>query len=369
MIELVDLRAQYEANKAAIDQRIQAVLAHGRFIMGPEVAELEERLEALTGAHHCVTVSSGTEALLIAMMALGITSGDEVVTTPFIFIAPVEAAVRLGARPVFCDVEPDTGLLDATLLEAQLTRRTKAIVPVSLYGQPCDMDAINALAERHGLSVIEDAAQSFGGSYRGRASGVLCTFGCTSFFPTKPLGCYGDGGALFTASAELARAAREIRVHGQSARYQHGRVGTNGRMDTLQCAVVLAKLERFTWEMARRRQLAARYDDLLTGLSAKPLRVAPGRESAFAQYTVLVDEREAVARSMRDAGVATTIHYPALISEQQPYLDRDATARLPRAQSLTARVLSLPLHPFLTDGDQRTIARALRAALKDAGSG
>ena len=238
-----DLKAQYLALKSQIDARIQRVLDHGQYIMGPEVQELEDRLASYTGARHCITVASGTEALLIALMALGLRPGDEVITTAFSFAATAEMIALLGGKPVFVDIEPDTCNIDAALIEPAITARTKAVMPVSLYGQCADMDAINAIAGRHGIAVIEDAAQSFGATYGGRKSGHLSTLGCTSFFPSKPLGCYGDGGAIFTDDDELAQACREIRVHGQSGRYQHTRVGVGGRMDTLQCAIVLAKLE------------------------------------------------------------------------------------------------------------------------------
>src|SRR5690242_9526673 len=220
-MQFIDLKAQYAALKPVIDARIQTVLNHGQYIMGPEVQELEDKLAALTGARFCITCASGTEALLIAMMALRIAPGDEVITTPFTFAATAEMIVLLGAKPVFVDIEPDTANIDASLMERAIGPRTKAIMPVSLYGQPADMDEINAIGERHGLPVIEDAAQSFGATYKGRASGNLSTIGCTSFFPSKPLGCYGDGGALFTSDETLAKAFRIIRVHGQEKRYQH----------------------------------------------------------------------------------------------------------------------------------------------------
>ena len=253
-IAFIDLKSQYQALKTSVDARIHKVLDHGQYIMGPEVRELEERLEAFTGARHSITVASGTEALLISLMALGIKPGDEIITTPFTFIATAEVIVLLGAVPVFVDIEPDTCNINSSLIEAAITPKTKAIMPVSLYGQPADMDEINAIAARHGnIPVIEDAAQSFGAEYKGRKSCNLSTIGCTSFFPSKPLGCYGDGGAVFTNDDELAKAMREIRVHGQERRYVHTRVGVGGRMDTIQCAIVLAKLERFDWEIEWRR--------------------------------------------------------------------------------------------------------------------
>ena len=263
-INFIDLKAQYADLKESIDSRIQAVLDHGQYVMGPEMRELEEKLATYTGAKHCITVSSGTDALLIALMSLGVKAGDEVITTPFTFIATAEVIALTGATPVFVDIQLDTYNIDPPLIEAAITTKTKAIIPVSLYGQVADMDEINTIAARHGnIPVIEDAAQSFGAIYKGQKSCNLSTFGCTSFFPSKPLGCYGDGGAVFTNDDGLAEAAQQIRVHGQERRYHHTRVGVGGRMDTIQCAVVLAKLERFNWELERRSEAGKRYLDLL----------------------------------------------------------------------------------------------------------
>ncbi|HZM35506.1 MAG TPA: DegT/DnrJ/EryC1/StrS family aminotransferase, partial [Burkholderiales bacterium] len=266
-MEFTDLKSQYRAIKQSVDARIQKVLDHGQYILGPEVREMEQQLEAWTGSKHCISVASGTEALLIALMALDIKPGDEVITTPFTFVATGEMIVLLGAKAVFVDVEEDTANIDASKIAAAITPRTKAIMPVSLYGQTADMDEINAIAAKHRISVIEDAAQSFGATYKGRKSCNLSTIGCTSFFPSKPLGCYGDGGAIFTNDSALATAMREIRVHGQSGRYKHTRIGVGGRMDSIQCAVVLAKLERFEWEIERRTEHGRRYDRLLEPLA------------------------------------------------------------------------------------------------------
>ena len=300
-MDFIDLKTQYAALQGSINTRMQRVLDHGQYIMGPEVAELEAALAQRTGARHCITVSSGTEALLISLMALGLQSGDEVITTPFTFAATAEVIVLLGGRPVFVDVEPDTGLIDAACIEAAITPRTRAIMPVSLYGQCADMDAIHAIAARHGhLPVIEDAAQSLGAQYRGRESGNLSTFGCTSFFPSKPLGCYGDGGAIFTSDDALAQACREIRVHGQSKRYTHTRVGVGGRMDTLQCAIVLAKLERFDWEVQQRLAIGERFDGLPSahGLAAFAYLVVFGSIIGFSAYIWLLHHvRPALAGS------------------------------------------------------------------------
>jgi UDP-2-acetamido-2-deoxy-ribo-hexuluronate aminotransferase len=361
-MQFTDLKAQYAALKSRIDARIQAVLDHGQYIMGPEVKELETALAAFTGSQHCITVSSGTEALLIALMALDIQPGDEVITTPFTFAATAEMIVLAGAKPVFVDVEPDTCNINAALIEAKLTPRTKAIMPVSLYGQVADMAEINSIAAQHNLAVIEDAAQSFGALYRGKRSGALSTFGATSFFPSKPLGCYGDGGALLTDDPRLAQAAREIRVHGQSARYTHTRLGVGGRMDTLQCAVVLAKLERFEWELQRRADIAARYDKLLNGVPSVAVR--PDRTSVYAQYTVLVQNRPAVQKALTAAGVPTAVHYPLPLHHQPAYAQHCCPECCPVATRLAQQVLSLPMSADLVELDQDQVVAALRRALR-----
>lgn len=365
-MDFIDLKSQYLASRELINARIGAVLEHGQYIMGPEVAELEGRLAGFTGARHCITVSSGTEALVISLMALGIKPGDEVITTPFSFIATAEAIVLLGATPVFVDVEAGTCNLDHRLLEARITPRTRAIIPVSLYGQPADMDEINAIAERHGLAVIEDAAQSFGATYRGRKSCNLSTIGCTSFFPSKPLGCYGDGGAIFTSDDALAGAMREIRVHGQSRRYVHTRIGVGGRMDTLQCAIVLAKLERFEWEIEQRQRAAACYDDLLASTLAgepdhmlEPVGCRPDRTSVYAQYTVLVPRRERLQEVLHAAGIPTAVHYPVPIDRQPAYAQWASPGGCPVAASLAQEVLSLPMGPYLDRPSAHRVVQAL----------
>jgi UDP-2-acetamido-2-deoxy-ribo-hexuluronate aminotransferase len=357
----VDLKAQYSALRQRIAERMQAVLDHGQYIMGPEVGELEARLCKYTGARHCITCASGTEALLIALMALDVKAGDEVITTPFTFVATAEVIVLLGAIPVFVDVEPDTCNIDPSRIEAAITRRTRAIMPVALYGQPADMDEINAIAARHALPVVEDAAQSFGATYKARASCNLSTIGCTSFFPSKPLGCYGDGGALFTNDDALAQAMRDIRVHGQPRRYYHDRIGVGGRMDTLQCAVVLAKLERFDWEVEQRAQVARRYDRLL-GRAAKGVRtlaLRPDRTSVYAQYTVLADDRDALEKALNACGIPTAIHYPIPLHRQPAYARFGVEARLPVSEAVAAQVLSLPMYPDLSSAVQERIAKGI----------
>lgn len=361
-IPFIDLKGQYQALQPQIQARINRVLDHGQYIMGPEVRELEEKLEAFTGAAHCVTVSSGTEALLISLMALGIGAGDEVITTPFTFVATAEVIVLLGAKPVFVDVQADTGNIDPALIEAAITPRTRAIMPVSLYGQAADMDEINAIAARRGgIHVIEDAAQSFGAEYKGRKSCNLSTIGCTSFFPSKPLGCYGDGGAIFTNDPALAQAMREIRVHGQSKRYVHTRVGVGGRMDTIQCAVVLAKLERFDWEVQRRLEIGARYNALLDVAGIRRIRQREDRTSVFAQYTVLLDDREQRQEALKAAGVPTAVHYPVPLNEQPAYRDQCSGAFTPVSAALAKTVMSLPMSADLAEEQLQRIVGVLSA--------
>ena len=363
-MQFIDLKAQYAAIKADVNAAIQRVLDHGQYIMGPEVAQMEQALAQRVGVRHCVSVSSGTEALLIALMALDIKPGDEVITTPFTFAATAEVIALLGAVPVFVDVEPDTANIDASRIEAAITPRTRAILPVSLYGQVPDMAEINAVAARHGLPVVEDAAQSFGARYQGRASCGLSTIGCTSFFPSKPLGCYGDGGALFTDDDALAQAAREIRVHGQSARYTHTRVGVGGRMDTLQCAVVLAKLPRLDWELDRRRTLGQRYHAALAALPLRTITVRPDRDCVWGQYTVIVEQRAAVQAALAAVGVPTAVHYPRPLHRQPAYAQHAPAAGCAVADHLAERVMSLPMSPDLSEADQDRVIAALGDALR-----
>lgn len=362
-MQFIDLKSQYASLRPQINARIQTVLDHGQYIMGPEVRELEDALAAFTGAKHCITVASGTEALLISMMALGIGPGDEVVTTPFTFAATVETIVLLGARPVFVDVEPDTCNIDASRIEACLSARTRAIMPVSLYGQVADMDEINAMAARNGgIPVIEDAAQSFGAMYRGRRSCNVSLLGCTSFFPSKPLGCYGDGGAIFTTDDQLAQACREIRVHGQSKRYVHSRVGVGGRMDTLQCAVVLAKLERFEWELQRRAEVGRLYCAKLAGCAdATPVSVRSDRDSVWGQFTVLANDRAAVKARLESAGIPTAIHYPIPLHRQPAYEAMCAGVDCPVSDDVAARVLSLPMSAYMDESQVDEVVQALRS--------
>ncbi len=369
-LPFIDLKAQYRELKTSIDARIHAVLDHGQYILGPEVAELEKRLAARLGVKHAIGCASGTDALLMALMALGIGAGDEVVTTPFSFFATAEVIALLGATPVFVDIEAATWNLDAALLEAAITPKTRAVMPVSLYGQTCDMDAIAAIADRHGLPVVEDAAQSFGALYRGKPSGSFGAIGCTSFFPSKPLGGYGDGGACFTNDDALALKLHQVRNHGQSERYRHTGIGINGRLDTLQAAILLAKLDVFDREMIARNEAANAYSGALLALQrAGRLRlplVHADRTSPWAQYTIEVENREHVAKVLHAAGVPTAVHYPVPMHRQPALagLYAPAGASFPVAEQAAARVLSLPLHPYLGRPALMRVVHALEDALK-----
>lgn len=358
-IEFIDLKTQQQRILQEIERRIAAVLSHGQYIMGPEVKEFEEKLAGYVGVKHCITASSGTDTLLIALMALGIGPGDEVITTPFTFIATGEMIALTGAKPVFVDIDPKTYNIDPSLIEAAITPHTKAIMPVSLYGQCADFDAINVIAEKYNLPVIEDGAQSFGATYKGRRSCGLSTIGSTSFFPSKPLGCYGDGGALFTNDDELAKTMREIRIHGQDRRYHHPRIGINGRMDTLQAAILLAKLEIFDQEVAARAHIGARYTELLQNSLITPY-IAPECTSVYAQYTVQMDNREDVQKKLEKLGIPTAVHYPLPLHLQPVFIGLSLQkGSFPVSESAANRVMSLPMHPYLIESELCMITSAV----------
>ena len=364
-IPLVDLQAQPEAVSAEILAAVQEVIGNASFVLGPDVAAFESEFARYCETGHAVGVDSGLSALELGMRALGIGPGDEVITSPFTFVATAEVIALVGAKPVFVDVEPDTANIDVAQLDAAITEHTKAIIPVSLYGQPADMDEISAVAARRGdIAVIEDAAQSFGATYLGRRSGALSAIGCTSFFPSKPLGCYGDGGAIFTDDAALAQAFAEIRVHGQSARYYHTRIGVGGRMDTLQCAILLAKLGRFDWEVARRIELGNRYAEaiLASGARVELLSVRPDRTSVWAQYTVLVENRDAVQEKLKRAGVPTAVHYPRPLHQQPAYAKLCDPRPMPVSEMLASRVISLPMSADLSASHLEFVVAALARA-------
>jgi UDP-2-acetamido-2-deoxy-ribo-hexuluronate aminotransferase len=361
-MQFIDLKTQYQRLKKDIDAGIQRVLDHGQYILGPEVAELEDRLAAYVGAKYCISVANGTDALQIAQMAFGIGPGDEVITPGFTYIATAETVALLGAKPVYVDVNPKTYNLDPVTLEAAITPRTKAIIPVSLYGQCADFDEINAIAAKHGIPVIEDAAQSFGASYKGRKSCNLSTVACTSFFPTKPLGCYGDGGAIFTNDDELAKVMRQIARHGQDRRYHHIRVGVNSRLDTIQAAVLLPKLAILDEEMAQRQTVADNYSQRLNqiGVSTTPF-VEAHNQSAWAQYTIRVPNRDQVQESLKQAGIPTAVHYPIPLNKQPAVANE--TAKLPVGDLITTDVMSLPMSPMMSLEDQTKVVNALEKAL------
>lgn len=362
-MQFIDLKTQSKRIESKVFERIKAVIDHGHYIMGPEIDALEKVLAAYVGVKHALTVSSGTDALLIALMALDVKAGDEVITTPFSFFATAEVIALLGAKPVFVDIDPDTYNINPALIEAAITPKTKAIMPVSLYGQCADYDAINAIAERHQLPVIEDAAQSFGATYKGKQSGALTTIGCTSFFPSKPLGCYGDGGACFTNDDVLAARMNEIRIHGQSKRYYHTSLGINGRLDTLQAAILLEKMVIFPEEVTLRHEVAARYKALLPAHVKVPV-VESHNTSVYAQYTIEVNDRDALQKALQEKGIPTAVHYPVGIHEQpiiKTLYPRDE--HFPISEHAARHVLSLPMHPYLTVDDQARVCDALKDCL------
>jgi UDP-2-acetamido-2-deoxy-ribo-hexuluronate aminotransferase len=361
-MEFIDLKSQYLLLKNEIDTGIARVLNHGQFILGPEVEELEEKLAAYTGAKYCISVANGTDALQIAQMAFGIGPGDEVITPGFTYIATAETVALLGAKPVYVDVNPKTYNIDPDLIEAAITPRTKAIIPVSLYGQCADFDVINQIAARHGIPVIEDAAQSFGALYKGRKSCNLSTIACTSFFPSKPLGCYGDGGAIFTNDAELAKVLRQIARHGQDRRYHHIRVGVNSRLDTIQAAILLPKLAVLDDERLLRQGIADRYEKLLgeIGITSTPY-IHSENQSIWAQYTIQVKGRDNVQSALKELGVPTAVHYPIPLNQQPAVADADAV--LPNGDRIAREVMSLPMGPYLSPADQDLVVSALRDVL------
>lgn len=359
-MQFVDLAAQQDRLRSEIESGIARVLAHGKYIMGPEVDELEQALCAYTGAKYCISCANGTDALQIALMALGVGQGDEVITPGFSYIATAEAVALLGAKPVYVDIAPESFNVDPALLEAAISPRTRAIIPVSLYGQCADFDAINRVAEKYNLPVIEDGAQSFGASYKGRKSGNLSTIGCTSFFPSKPLGCYGDGGAIFTSDDELAKVLLQVARHGQDRRYHHVRVGVNSRLDTLQAAILLPKLSILDDELAARQTVADRYDELLAGSNILGLpRLADHHTSAWAQYTIRVGKRDAVQAALQAADIPTAVHYPLPLNRQPAVADDSVS--LPHGDQAADEVMSLPMHAYMTMGEQELVGQMLHA--------
>ena len=363
-LELIDLKAQQASIRPALEEKIHRVLHHGQYILGPEIAELEAALAEYVGVKHGITVASGTDSLEIALRALDVGPGDEVITVPFTWISSAEVIGLVGATPVFVDIEPASFNIDVAKIEAAITPRTKAILPVSLFGQMPDYGAINAIAARHGLPVIEDAAQSFGATQHGRRSGGVTTIGSTSFFPAKPLGGYGDGGALFTDDDGLAEKMRAIRTHGGIRRHHHPLLGMNGRFDTLQAAVLLAKLPDFAGEVEARSRIGARYTERLQDVCVTP-QVTPGNTHVYAQYTIRVAERERVSAALKVQGIPTAVYYPKCLHEQPVFAGLGYRwGDFPEAERASREVLSLPMHPWLTEPDQDRIISALSFCLK-----
>ncbi|MBK73247.1 MAG: aminotransferase DegT [Verrucomicrobiales bacterium] len=362
-MEFIDLKSQQARIKAKVDQRIQDVLSHGRYVMGPELDELEERLKNYVGARHCIGASSGTDTLLIAMMALGIGPGDEVITVPFTWISTAEMIALIGATPVFVDIDETTWNMDVSKLESAITEKTKAIMPVGIFGQTADMIGINEIASRNGnLPVIEDAAQSFGATHHGKKSGGLSTIGSTSFFPSKPLGCYGDGGGLFTNDDELAERMRHIRVHGQTERHHHPILGINGRLDTLQAAILLEKLEIFDDEILRRQKVAQAYGDGIRNSSVTLPMVGPSNTSVFAQYTILSSNRDVLAASLKKAGIPSVSYYAVPLHLQPVFADLGyKKGQFPITEDVASRGLSLPMNPYLSEEEVAAVCDVIVA--------
>ena len=362
-MEFIDLKKQQTNIRSEIDFSIKKVLDHGKYILGPEVFELEKTLAEYVGVNHCITVSSGTDALLISMMALGIKSGDEVITTPFTFIAAVEAIKLLGAKPVYVDIDDNSYNLSSEKIENSITKKTKLILPVSLFGQCADMDPINRISKKYNLPVLEDGAQSFGATYKGRKSCSMSTIGCTSFFPSKPLGCYGDGGAIFTNDDELASKMRSIRVHGQTARYHHSYLGLNGRLDTIQAAILLIKFKIFNNEILLRNEVADFYTKELnrTNLGIETPSITNGNVSVYAQYAILVNNREELISVLKKNKIPTVIHYPIPAHMQNEY--RDKKLKLPVSEYVAEKILCIPMHPYLQKNEQDLIIKSIVNAL------
>ena len=364
-MQFIDLKSRHELIGDKINARIQKVMNHGQFILGPEVGELEERLAEYSGAKHCVTVSSGTDSLLIALMALGVGVGDEVITVPYTWISTAEVIALLGAKPVFVDIRPDTWNMDEAQVEAAITEKTKVIMPVSIYGQCSDMDSINAIAKKYNLPVIEDAAQSFGATYKGKKSCNLSTIGSTSFFPSKPLGCYGDGGALFTNDDELAEKFRCIRVHGQERKHHHPSLGINGRMDTLQAAILLEILKVFPDEVVKRQKIGERYSESLShleGLTAP--RIREHKTSVYAQYTILSEQIEKIQQSLKEKDIPSVSYYSVPLHLQPVFnLLGHNIGDFPVAEKVSNQCLSLPMSPYISVNDQGKVIEVIQESV------
>ena len=361
-MEFIDLKTQYKKYKQEIDAAIHGILDSGQYILGETCAKLERSLAEFAGVKHALGVSSGTDSLQIALMALGVGPGDEVITVPFTWISTAEVIKLVGATPVFVDIQLDTYNIDIEKLEAAITPNTKAIIPVSLFGQMPDCDQINAIAKKHGIAVIEDGAQSFGATQNGKMSCGVTTIGSTSFFPAKPLGCYGDGGALFTNDDELAEKMKAIRVHGGIKRHEHLYLGLNGRLDAMQAAVLQVKLSYFPEEVEKRKAIGTRYSELLKDVCEVPV-VQEGNTHVYAIYTIRIPDRDAVAAKLREQGIPCGVYYPKAVYRQPPFADCGRPEDFLICEKVCDEVLSLPMHPWLTEEEQDQIVSAVKEAV------
>ena len=358
-IDFANLNLAYQEHKEDFDAAIKKVVTSSSFIMGEEVYHLEKNLSNFTGAKHAITCSNGTDALLLAMMALGIKPGDEVITTPFTFIATAETIAFLGAKPVFVEINEQTYNIDESKIEEKITKKTKAIMPVSLFGQISEMDAINKIALKYNLPVIEDGAQSFGATYKGKKSCNVSTIGTTSFFPAKPLGCFGDGGAVFTSDDDLAEKMKSMRIHGQTKRYHHKYIGMGGRLDTIQAAILNVKIANYDTDILRRQQVASRYTELLQNKLIIP-ELSEDCASVWAQYSVRVSNRDRVQKAIKEMGIPTAVYYPKPLHMQEcfKYLGYNL-GDFPLSEKVSNEIMSLPMNPYLTSEEQVYICKKL----------
>lgn len=360
-INFIDLKAQYQQYQEEINNEVMEVLSSTQFIGGEKLNTLEKNLANYTGSKFAIGCSSGTDALLLSLMALDISHGDEIITTPFTFIATAEVISFLGAKPVFVDIEKDTYNIDANKIQDAITERTKAIIPVSLYGQCADMDAINEIAQKNNLYVIEDACQSFGATYKGKKSCNLSTIGCTSFFPSKPLGAYGDGGAIFTNDEELAKKIKMLLNHGQDQRYKHKYIGINGRLDAIQAAVLNVKLKHFNSEVKLRDEIGSRYNDLLEDANVITPKILEDNTSVFAQYSIQVEDREAMVTKLNKNDIPTAVHYPIPLHLQEAFANlRYSEGDFPVSEEVSKKIMSLPMSPYLSQDQQDYIVQTIK---------
>ena len=358
------LETQKKEIRREVQIAIDKVIEHGNFILGPEVSELEEKLAKYCGARHCISCANGTDAIQAILMALGVDEDSEIITAGFSYISVAEAAKLLGAKIKYVDVNSCTFNMDPSKIEDVISHRTKAIVPVSLFGQCADFDRINLIAQKYNIPVIEDGAQSFGASYKGNKSLNLSSIAFTSFFPSKPLGCYGDGGAIFTSDDQLAEKIRKIARHGQNGKYNHEILGINSRLDTIQAAILLLKLRDFDKEMRKREFVASLYSETFinNGLSISPF-ILEGCKSAWAQYTIKVRNRDLVKERLKDAGIPTAVYYPKPLNEQASV--RDTDYNLPVSKNISETVLSIPMNPYFLKEETMYVAQSVIKAVRE----